>query len=286
MPLILSENFIEMANEWLMTHGIRILIVLIISIVVLLVSKRVIKHTVRAFVTKRSSKDALAAERRSETLHSIAYNTFKFIVLAVAGITILSELGISIAPLLGAAGIAGIAIGLGAQSIIKDILSGLFIISKDQYRRGDFVKIAGVSGIVGAVNIRDTILRDADGAEHHVTNSEIKTVSNYTKLWSRVNLDIPVTYSTNMEKAMDVLNKLGAEMAEEEQWKDDIIKPVQVVGVDDFTDSGIIIKILGDTKPMRQWDVMRELRKRIKLEFDKEGLALTPAHGKSDSKKK
>ena len=211
---------------------------------------------------------------------------FVSIVLAVAGITILSELGISIAPLLGAAGIAGIAIGLGAQSIIKDILSGLFIISKDQYRRGDFVKIAGVSGIVGAVNIRDTILRDVDGAEHHIPNSEIKTVSNYTKLWSRVNLDIPVTYSTNMEKAMDVLNKLGAEMAEEEQWKDDIIKPVQVVGVDDFTDSGIIIKILGDTKPMRQWDVMRELRKRIKLEFDKEGLALTPAHGKSDSKKK
>lgn len=223
--------------------------------------------------------DTEDVKKRSETLSSIIKGTTGVFIVLISFLTILAELGISIGPLLAGIGVVGLAIGLGAQSVMKDIIGGLFIILEDQYRKGDVVRVSGVDGVVEEITLRNTVLRDIDGTEHHVPNGEITIASNLTKNWSRVHLKISVDYSTDIDRAMEVLNRIGKEMAEDEQWKDDFIMPVEAKGIDDFADSAIVIQIIGETnKPMRQWDIKRELRRRIKRAFDEEGIVIPLPH--------
>lgn len=273
------SNITNIIFEWALTHGLKIILILIAAFVVLRILKTVIRKAIHSTVKRTYEiRDHIAIEKREATLEAIANSVIKAAVWILAGLMLISEIGINIGPLLAAAGIAGLAFGFGGQYLIRDLISGLFIILEDQYRKGDVIKIGGVSGLVQNITLRRTVLRDIDGIEHTIPNGEINITSNFTKLWSRAHLKIGVSYDTDLEKATNVLNRIGKEMAEEDKWKDDIIKPVQVVGVDDFADSAIIIKILGDTKPMRQWDVMRELRKRIKIAFDKEGIEIPFPH--------
>lgn len=192
----------------------------------------------------------------------------------MAGLMIISELGVNIGPLLALAGVAGLAFGFGGQYLIRDLISGLFIIVEDQYRVGDVACVADTCGLVEDINLRRTILRDLDGVVHNVPNGEITKASNLSKGFSRVNLNVGIAYESDLEKVIKVVNKVGQGLAEDPQWKKDILKPPQFLRVDDFADSAIIIKILGDTKPLRQWDVTGELRKRIKIAFDKEGIEI------------
>jgi len=193
---------------------------------------------------------------------------------------ILSEVGIDITPLLAGAGVAGIAIGFGAQSLIKDFLSGLFILLEDQYNKGDVVKIAGIAGLVEEVNLRRTVLRDLDGIVHSVPNGEITTASNYTRDWARVNLDVPVAYGEDLDHVMAVINRVGKELAEDEYFSKLVHTAPQALRVNNFGDSGIDIKILGETKPMMQWEVTGELRKRLKKAFDEAGIEIPWPHVK------
>ena len=187
---------------------------------------------------------------------------------------ILTELGIKIAPILAGAGIVGVAVGFGAQYLIKDLISGLFIIIENQYRVGDVVNFDGIGGLVEDITLRMTTLRDLDGTVHHVPHGNIKSVSNLSKEYARINLNIGISYSSNLEHVITVINKTGNELAEDPAWKDAIIKAPQFLRIDDFADSAIIIKILGETKPIQQWEVTGELRKRIKIAFDTEGIEI------------
>jgi small conductance mechanosensitive channel len=192
---------------------------------------------------------------------------------------LLSELGINIAPVLAGVGIIGIAIGFGAQSLVKDIIAGLFILVENQYRKGDVVKIADVSGLVEDISLRRTVLRDMDGVVHVVPNGEIRVASNLTKEWSRVNMNISVSYNTDLNHAIAVINRVGEELAKDPQWAPFILTPPKALRIDNLGDSGIEIKILGDTKPTKQWDVMGELRLRLKKAFDLEGIEIPfPTH--------
>jgi small conductance mechanosensitive channel len=177
-------------------------------------------------------------------------------------------------------GIAGIAIGFGAQSVVKDLIAGLFILLENQYSVGDVVRIADISGLVEEINLRRTILRDLDGVVHVVPNGEIRVASNFTQEWSRVNMNVSVGYGEDLDHVIEVLNRIGKEMAAEPYWGELIIGAPQVLRVDAFEDSGIAIKILGETKPIRQWDVMGELRLRIKKVFDEEGIEIPWPHTK------
>jgi small conductance mechanosensitive channel len=187
---------------------------------------------------------------------------------------LLSEVGVAVGPLLAAAGIAGIAVGFGGQYLIRDLITGMFIIVENQYRVGDVVCFDNTCGLVERITLRMSTLRDLDGTVHHVPHGEVKKVSNLSKYFSRVNLNIGVAYSSDLEKVIQVINSVGEEMAEDLNWKDMIIKPPQFLRVDDFADSAIIMKIVGDTKPLKQWDVTGELRKRLKVAFDKEGISI------------
>ena len=187
---------------------------------------------------------------------------------------ILSEAGMDTAPLIAGAGIIGLAFGFGGQYLIKDLIAGFFIILENQYRIGDVVCFGDTCGLVEKINLRTTILRDLDGTVHHMPNGEIKVASNLSKFFARVNLNIGIAYNSDLEKVIRVVNKVGNQLAEDKNWKEMIIKPLQFLRVDDFGDSAIIIKILGETKPIKQWDVAGEFRKRLKIAFDKNGIEI------------
>lgn len=265
----------EILTAWLFSHGIKIFLILAGSFLAFHVAKIFIKRGIRIMIEKTYEiRDGEAIEKRNETLASVIITGARVVIMVFSGLMVLPEFGVNIAPLLAGAGIAGLAIGFGAQSFVKDVISGLFILFEDQYRKGDVVKIAGASGMVEDVNLRRTVLRDLDGVQHHIPNGEISSASNLTKQWSRVNMNISVAYDTNLDRAIKVLNEVGMSLAQDAHWAKFIIKPPQVLRVDEFGDSAIEIKVLGDTKPLKQWDVTGELRLRIKRAFDREGIVI------------
>lgn len=269
-------------QEWLLEHGIIILAYIIISYFIYRLLKLVIPRMVDRMVKVRGKgrHSKLWFENRSKTLSAIIASTLGIILVVVALFMILSELGIDIGPLLAGAGVIGIAVGFGAQSLIKDLLGGMFILIEDQYNKGDVVKIAGIAGLVEEVNLRRTVLRDLEGIVHSIPNGQITTASNYTRDWARVKLDISVGYGEDMDHVFKVINRVGKELAEDKYFKDLIKTPPQVLRVQKFGDSGIDIRVLGDVRPMKQWEVTGELRKRLKKAFDDEGIEIPWPHVK------
>ena len=270
----------ETIQEWLLTHGIVILAYIIISylayrLIKLLVPKLVIRF-VRARGKGRHSKSWF--EKRAQTLSGVITWSSGLIIGVIVFFMILTEFGQNITPLLASAGVVGVALGFGAQSLIKDFLSGIFISLEDQYNTGDVVKIAGIAGEVEEVNLRRTVLRDLDGIVHTIPNGSITTASNYTRDWARVNLDIPVAYGEDLDRVFAVINRVGKELAVDEYFKTLVKTPPQVLRVQNFGDSGIDIRILGDVRPMAQWEVTGELRKRLKKAFDAEGIEIPWPH--------
>jgi len=272
----------EDIQEWLLTDGIIILAYIVIAYFIFRLIKMFLPRLVSRFVIARGrgrhSKSWF--EKRSQTLSNMMTWTLGLIIGVIALFMILSELGINITPLLAGAGVAGLAIGFGAQSLIKDFVTGLFILLEDQYNKGDVVKIAGVAGLVEEVNLRRTVLRDLDGILHTIPNGEITTASNYTRDWARVNLDVPVAYGEDLDHVFAVINRVGKELAEDEYFSKLIKTPPQVLRVQNFGDSGIDIRVLGDVRPMKQWEVTGELRKRLKKAFDDEGIEIPWPHVK------
>jgi small conductance mechanosensitive channel len=268
-------------NRWLAQHGGKIALLIVLGVAIILGATLAIPKAIRTAVLRsRAEQTDEEINKRAETLSSVLTAAVQVVVILVIGFMLLSELGINITPILTGVGVVGIAIGFGAQSLVKDIIAGLFIIMENQYRKGDVVRIADVAGLVEDINLRRTILRDLDGIVHVVPNGEIRVASDFTKGWSRVNMNISVSYNTDLEKAIAVINRVGAELAREPQWAPLILTPPQALRVDKLGDSGIEIKILGDTKPIEQWKVMGELRLRLKKAFDEEGIEIPWPHTK------
>ncbi|MFC1907194.1 mechanosensitive ion channel domain-containing protein [Chloroflexota bacterium] len=279
---VLAMVTLQTIQQWLLEHGTINIITIVVSYLIYRISKLAIPEVVVRSVKVRGKGRRAREEmvKRSDTLSHIITGTAGAIIAIMASFMILSDLGVNIAPLLAGAGIAGLAIGFGAQSLIKDLISGLFIFLEDQYNKGDVVRVAGIAGTVEEVNMRRTVLRDLDGIVHSIPNGEVTTASNYTKDWSRVNLDISVGYGEDLDHVIEVLNRVGNELAEDEYFGPKIIKAPQVLRVNKFGDSGIDIRILGDTKPLMQWEITGELRKRIKKTFDEEGIEIPWPHVK------
>jgi len=268
------QRIIQNTTPWLLDHGIKILVIIVVAQLIRRFSGIFIEKLIRKIVVSDHFLSKEAEKKREDTLIRIFSASLGVLVWILAFLMILQEIGFAIGPLLAAAGIAGLAFGFGGQYLIRDLISGLFIIIENQYRVGDVVCFDGTCGLVEDISLRMTTLRDLDGTVHHIPHGEIKKVSNLSKYFARVNLNIGISYSSNLEQVISVINKIGQELAEDPHWKDYIVKPPQFLRVDDFGDSAIIIKILGETKPLKQWDVTGELRKRIKIAFDKEGIEI------------
>lgn len=268
------DKYAEFIIPWLLTSGVKIVFIIIGSLILNKVIVSFIEKAVRLAVRPDgiSSKDA--EEKRENTLIQIFTTTSTITLITIVGLMVLQEFGVEIAPILAAAGIVGLAFGFGGQYLIRDIISGLFIILENQYRVGDVVNFDSAGGTVQEISLRKTTLRDLDGTVHHIPHGEIKKVSNLSKDFSRINLDIGVGYATNLEHAIGVINNVGNELATDPLWKNNITLAPQFLRVNDFADSSIMLKILGETQPSKQWEVTGELRKRLKVAFDNEGIEI------------
>ncbi len=261
---LLSETILP----WIFTHGLKILFIFLMALLLKTVALRFIDRIIRRAVPGSIFLTKSAEIKREDTLIGLFKGLLNVVIWVVAGLMILGELSINIGPLLAGAGIAGVALGFGAQYLVRDLINGFFIVFENQYRVGDVVCFGATCGAVEAINLRATTLRDLDGVVHHVPNGEIKITSNMSKDFSRINLDVGVSYETKLEEAIKVINRVGTELAEDPEWKDKIIQAPQFLRVDELADSAVIVKILGETKPLEQWSVTGELRRRIKVAFE------------------
>lgn len=274
-----SESTTDKIEDWALDHGLTIAGIAIFVIIAIIAINIVVPRLVRVTTqTRLAGKPQEEIEQRAETLTHVFTRTGATLLVVLGFFTILPELGVNIGPLLAGLGIAGIAVGFGAQSLVKDIISGTFILIDNQYGKGDVVEIAGKAGVVEDIGLRRTVLRDLDGIVHYVPNGEISVSSNMTQEYSRVNLNVSVSYAEDLDRVMQVINEVGEELAADEDWKEIIISPPRSLRVDSFGDSGIEIKILGDVQPIRQWEVMGELRRRLKRRFDEEGIEIPFPH--------
>jgi small-conductance mechanosensitive channel len=266
--------------QWLLEHGIRIAIILAVGVILWFTIRRILPLIVNRSVEKVKGESKHGLEKRKNTIVGVLTGTGRILIGVTVILMVLSEIGVPIGPMLAGFGIAGVAVGFGAQYLVRDLIAGMFILGENQYRVGDVANVGGVGGLVEDITLRKTVLRDLDGIVHHVPNGEIRIASNYTRHYSRVNLNIPVSYGTDLDQAIAVINRIGQELKEDENWKSKIISPPQVLRVDNWGDSSIELKVLGDVKPAEQWSVMGELRLRLKKAFDEKGIEIPWPHTK------
>jgi len=215
-------------------------------------------------------------KQRAQTLERTIDWTMDALLLFLAAGLVLAELGFNITTMIAGFGIIGIGIGLGAQTLVKDVINGLFILVEDQYGVGDVVSIAGVTGVVEEINPRRTVLRDLDGNVHTVPNSAINVTTNLTQTFSRINLDVEVAYEESIDRVIEVINDVCQGLGSD--YPGDVTKTPEVLRVDALADSGVVIKILGDVRIGTQWMLMGELRRRLKNRFDEEGIEIPYPH--------
>lgn len=269
-------------TDWLLDDGIRIGIILVIGLILWLIVRKVLPSLIRrTLIHSMEEESEEAIKKRADTLISIFLTASKIIIAIVVIFMILSQVGVEIGPILAGFGIAGVAVGFGAQYLIRDLIAGVFILIENQYRIGDVVRVSDTAGFVEAITMRKTVLRDLDGILHHVPNGEVKVASNFTRKWARAHLNISVAYKEDLDRVMAVLKEIWEELAQDPKWGALMIsKTPSFLRVDEFGDSGITIKLAGETLPIKQWDVMGELRRRIKRIFDEEGIEIPWPHTK------
>ena len=283
------ETIVESIKMWLLNHGLPIILIVLVT----WVARKVLKSAVQRF-EKRLKQDGIVPserEKRAKTLSGIISTTITVVIYLAAAMMIITECGVNIGPLLAGAGIAGVAIGFGAQSLVKDVISGFFLLMENQLRVGDVANIAGIGGLVEAINLRTTRLRDVEGKVHIIPNGSIEVVTNLTREWSRALVEIGVAYKEDVDNVINVLKDVGEEMRNDPAFKEVILEPLTVLGLDSFGDSSVNIRVFFKTLPIKQWEVAREFRKRVKKAFDEKGVEIPFPHrtiymGEGESKGK
>lgn len=268
-------------GDWFLAHGIRIIAILLVGWFIYKILGMIMPIFVRRYVVQKVKRRRTKGyiNQRAKTLGRVITQAIGIFLLTVAFFMILSELNIDITPLLAGAGVAGIAIGFAAQNSIRDFIGGFVIMMEDHYNVGDVVKVADITGNVEELGLRRTVLRDLKGILHVIPNGEIRVSSNYTRSLSRAFFEVGVAYKEDLDRVMELVKKTWEEMAKDTAWKDKIISETPwMLRVEEFGDSGIIIRAIGDTRPMQQWAVLGELRRRIKIVFDNEGIEIPWPH--------
>ncbi len=268
-------RFIERLVEWGAASGLRIMIIITMAAIALTILMRAMERFQKMY---EGALPTDAQAKRAKTLTFVIRDVARVVIHAVAGMMILSEVGVDLKPILAAAGLGGLAIGFGAQSLVKDVISGFFILLEDSIRVGDIVEIAGVGGVVEDVKLRTIVLRDVSGNVHIVPNGVIDKVKNMTKLYAFYLFNIGVAYREDVDDVMEVLREIAEDVRRDPAFADDILEPLDMLGVDEFADSAVIIKCRIKTQPSKQWRVGREMNRRIKKTFDAKGIEIPFPH--------
>lgn len=266
-------DYLRSLGERIIAPAISIGLIVIISLILLRLLRMVVYTTITRLL-ERSDSPPREVQLKATTLAHVVVSAGRMMIILIAGMMILSSLGLDIAPLIASAGIAGLAIGLGAQSLIKDLIAGFFILIEDQYAVGDVIRVGDAAGLVEFLSLRRTMLRSIDGSVIVIPNGEIRTVTNMTKGWSRAVLDIGVSYEADVDRALELLRELLDGIEEDPVIGDAIVAPADVTGVESLGPYQVTIRALIKTRPMEQWRVQRELRRRIKQAFEAEGITI------------
>lgn len=265
----------KLTEQWLITKGPQTLLVIIIALLALKLTKAITTRSIER--AKQRTQDP-EYQKRVETLGSVLRYIFSITIIIVAIMIILRQIGVEIGPIIAAAGIVGLAVGFGAQHLVQDVISGFFILLEDQLRVGDVVQIADKGGLVEKVNLRMTILRDLAGNVHYIRNGKIDIVTNMTKEYSRYVFDIGVAYRENVDEVIEVIKEVDEELRNDPEFMNDILEPIEILGLDEFADSAVIIKARTKTMPIQQWKVGREFNRRLKKKFDELNIEIPFPH--------
>jgi small conductance mechanosensitive channel len=260
---------------WVITSGPRLLLIVTLFFVG--------SSAVRALTAKlgrllEGPSPFLERQRRAETLSGIVRGVAMTLVIVVSAMLVLQELGVALAPVLATAGIGGLAVAFGAQSLVRDVVTGFFILLEDQIRVGDVVEVEGQGGLVESVGLRILTLRGLDGSVYIVPNGTIRHVKNMTKGFSYALLDVGVSYREDIDTVIQALAQVAAELRDDPDFGPDILQDPEMLGVDDLADSAVVIKMRLKTQPSKQWRVAREMRRRIKKAFDARGFEIPFPH--------
>ncbi len=256
--------------DWLADRGVMTIVVIAVTVFLMRFASAFIKASFELVERRALSAGVERVRRRSQTLSGIARGTAQAAIFFIGFMVLLEQLGISITPILASAGIVGIAIGFGAQSLVKDIFAGFMVLLEDQYGVGDVVKVGETSGTVEHLTLRATWVRGLDGALTTIPNGTINQVSNFSKEWLRVVLDVEVAYDEDLDRVMRVMLEMARQMKDE--MPRDILEEPAMLGVDKMTSESVMLRLAVKTAPARQADIGRDLRRRIKLAFDREGI--------------
>jgi small conductance mechanosensitive channel len=268
------QSFGTVAWQWIVTSGPRIAVILVL-VFVLYKLARMLPGKILKRMKKGLDEEY---QKRAETLSGILSLTFGVVVLAVGAMVLLGELGVSMGPIIASAGILGLAIGFGAQNLVQDLISGFFFLLEDQIRVGDVVETAGKSGLVEQVTLRMIILRDLAGNVHYVRNGKVDIVTNMSKEYSRYVFDIRVAYREDLDEVMDQIRRVDEDMRQDPEYGPNILAPIEILGVNELSDTGVVVRARTMTKPVMQWYVGREFNKRLKNRFDETGIEIPYPH--------
>lgn len=257
-----------------------ILLILVVAVVAIRLARLSVRGLVKALLDREASEgtaqelSAVELKKRMDTLDSLGGRTLQSFIVVIAGLMILGQLGLDIGPAIAGLGVVGIAVGFGAQSLVKDYLNGALILIENQFGKGDVIRAAGVAGAVEDFTLRRTTLRDLDGVVHTIPNGEIRVASNLTRVWSRINQDVTVAYGTDIDKAIDVVDNVGREMAGDPVWKRRVLEAPRVERVEALSEYGVTLKILGTVRAADQWSAGGDFRKRLLAAFKKHGIEI------------
>lgn len=274
LTIVDLKTYLSTVIDWLLSSGLQILLIFVLLFVVLKIVKTVINRLLQRLQKGRDEE----YRKRTDTLSSIVQLIAQIAIWGVGLIIILGELGIQIGPILAAAGILGLAVGFGAQNIVQDVISGFFLLLEDQLRIGDVVDVGGKAGLVEKITLRMVLLRDLSGNLHFVRNGKIDIVTNMTKDYSRYVLDIGVAYKEDVDEVIRVIEQVDEEMRSDPQYGPNILEPIEILGLDRFEDSAVIVRARTKTKPVQQWSVGREFNRRLKKRFDEQGIEIPFPH--------
>ena len=277
----MNGNILDLATRWWISLGsaattlLRVTLILIAAWLLVAILQRGIR-TLRIRIASRM--DDRESTKRAETLGRVFRYLVGVVVSLIAGMLVLSEVGVSVAPILGAAGVVGLAVGFGAQSLVKDFFTGFFILLENQIRQGDVVKLGEHAGLVEEITLRYVQLRDYDGNVHYVPNGHISTVINMTRGFSNAVMDIGVAYRENVDEVMTVMRQVAVDLQKDPAFELKILAELEIAGVESLADSAVVIRCRFRTLPLEQWGVKREYLRRVKAAFDEHGIEIPYPH--------
>lgn len=266
---------VKQLKTWIVVSGSKVVLIILGTVALLYLSNLLVRLVIGVVAARTPSPEF---QKRIKTFGSMLRYTIGFVMLVSASILVIGEFGIDVRPILAAAGVVGLAVGFGAQKLVQDVISGFFILLEDQIRVGDVVEVNGMGGLVESVNLRLVVLRNLAGNVHYIRTGQIDVVTNMTKEFSCYVFDIGVAYKENPDRVMEVMKEVDVSMRDDPEFGPRILEPLEIMGLDRFENSAMVVRARTKTIPIEQWNVGREFNRRLKSRFDELGIEIPFPH--------